>query len=167
MTFNYKKIIYYTLWIIGLAVIQSTLLQYAAILGVIPNLFVVFVVCAAIMSGSPMESAGIGLILGFLMDFMIGRIIGVNMLLLMYAGVFNGLLFQRILTGKFLGVFATVFVTSLVCAFLYYSMNFMMWGQGDLGYAFVWVMLIESAYSAIIAVPFYWLVKKGYRKNYV
>ena len=164
MKFNYQKFIYYFLWILGLSVIQSTLLQHISIFNVMPNLLVIFVIIAAIMSGSSLESAIVGVISGFLLDFMIGRTIGVNMLLLMYIGVFTGLLFKRILTRKYFGILATVFVTSLIYCFFYYVMNFTMWGQGNLLYAFTWVMLVETVYNTIICVPIFLLARKGYRK---
>ena len=163
MKFSYQKFIFYFLWVIALAVIQTTMLRPIQIFGVQPNLFVIFVVCAAILSSSAPESAIMGFVLGFLFDFLIGRTPGVSMLLLMYAGVLNGMLYKRILTGKYFGIITTVFVTSLLYSFLYYSMHFAMWGMGNFGYAFLRVMLVETVYNTIIAIPMFLLMRKGYR----
>jgi hypothetical protein len=86
------------------------------------------------------------------------------MLLLMYAGVLNGLVFKHLLVGKYFGMFITVFITSLAYYFLEYSMSFMIWGQGNFAYAFWRVMLVAAVYNAVICVPIYMLARKGYRR---
>ena len=164
MKFSYQKFIFYFLWIVVLAVIQSTFLRYVQIRNVTPQLFVIFVICAAILSGSAVEGGIVGVISGFLLDSMIGRAIGPNMLLLMYIGVFSGLVFQRVLTGKYFGILAIVFTASFAYSFLYYFMNFTMWRQGNLAYAFLWVMLIETVYNTVAFLPVYLLARKGYSR---
>jgi len=162
---TYYKFIYYFLWILGLAALQSTLLNHVRIFGVSPNLPVIFVVCVAILSGSPVESAIVGFVSGFLFDFMTGHSVGVSMLLLMYAGVLNGLIFKRILTRKYFGILATIFITSFAFYFLYYSMTFLIWGQGNLLYALTRVIIVGTVYNTIICVPIYSLAKRRYRQN--
>ena len=156
------KITYYTVWILALSVLQSTFLDYIKIMGIKPNLFLIFVVCAAMISGKAAEGAVIGFILGFLLDFMTGKTLGINMLLLMYVGLAVGLAFKMFLTGKYFAIIAAVFITSIAYCFLYYTMSFMMWGQGDFVYALINVLLPESLYNTAICVPVYMLAKKTY-----
>jgi len=161
---SYQKLIYYTIWILGIAVLQSTLLQHIQIFRIMPNLFIIFIVCAAMLSGSPKESAIIGIILGFLFDFLTGHSIGLSALLFMYAGVLNGLIFERVLSGKYFGILPTVFATSLLVGTLYYVLLFTMHGNGNFGYALTRVILVESVYNTLICVPFFLLARKGYRR---
>jgi len=162
---SYYKIIYYFLWILGLAVMQSTLLNYVRIFGVIPNLFLVFVISVAIMSGSPVESAIIGFISGFMLDSMTGHTIGPNMFLLMYAGVLNGIVFKRLIAGQYFGMFVTILLTSLAYYFLEYSLNFVIWGHANLGLEFLFVTLVATVYNAAVCVPLLLAAKKGFRKS--
>ena len=165
MKFNYPKFIYYFLWILILAAVQGTIAPGISAFGVTPNLFVVFIICVAMLSRNPFEPAVAGFILGFVFDFMVGHRVGVGMLIMMYIGVFSGLLFEKILTGKYFGILPVAFAASFLFAFLYYVMNFAFWGQGNFGYAVLRVMLPESVYNTLLCVPFYWLAKKFYRRT--
>ena len=157
------KITYYVIWILGLSLAQTTVLDYARIMGVKPNLFLVFIVCVALISAKPWESSVVGFVLGFLLDFMTGKSMGLNMLLFMYVGVVAGLLFERLLTNKYFGIISIVFIASVIYSFLYYSMSFMMWGEGNFWYEFVRIMLPEAVYSTVICVPLYRLARRTYR----
>ena len=85
------------------------------------------------------------------------------MLILMYAGVLNGLIFKRLLTGKYFGLLAPIFITSIAYYFLYYVMVFLIWGQGNLVHGITHVMLIAAVYNTLICVPIYLLTKKWYK----
>jgi len=159
MKFSYQKFIYYFLWILILAALQGTVAPAISIFRVTPNFLVIFIVCAAILSRNPFEPAVAGFILGFLFDFMVGHRIGVGMLLMMYAGVFNGLMFKRLLTGKYFGILPVVFGASFLFALMYFVLNF---GFRQFGYAFLLVMLPEAMYNTLLCLPLYWLAKKTY-----
>jgi len=149
---------------LGIAVLQTTFISAVRVFGVVPNLFLIFVISVAILSGSATESAVVGFISGFVLDSMTGHLIGPNILFLMYAGVLNAIAFQRFLAGKYLGLFVTVLFTSLIYYFLEYSLNFQISIGGDMFYAFFRVMLPATVYNAIVCVPMFRLAKKWYRR---
>jgi len=162
---SYYKFIYYFLWILLLAVTQSTALDVIRIAGVVPNLFLIFVISVAILSGSPTESAIIGVISGFMLDTMSGGTFGINMLLLMYAGVLNGIIFKRLLAGQYFGMIVTILGTSVMYYFLEFSMSFAIFGYASLGWDFLLVSLGATLYNAIVSVPLYLLARKWYRQT--
>ena len=89
-----QKLVFYTFFIIIFLLLQTTLLGYARVYDVAPNLLVVLVIVAAFMRGS-VEGAAVGFFAGFAMDLMFGRTLGFYALLGIYLGVAAGRRFAR------------------------------------------------------------------------
>ena len=153
------KVTYYTVWILFLTVAQSTLINIVQIYGIKPNVFLIFVVFTA-MFGGITHATVIGFVSGFIFDFLSGKTLGVSMLLFMYMGAASGFIFQKVLTNKYSVIILVIFGVSIIYGFLFYTMNFMIWGEGSLLYAMLRVIIPETIYNTAICIPFYLIVRK-------
>ncbi|MDD4493615.1 MAG: rod shape-determining protein MreD [Eubacteriales bacterium] len=112
----------YAFLAVFLIVMQTTVFDYIKIFGVKPNLMLVFIVCSALIGGET-EGAVIGLILGFALDMVSGKLLGFNALLGMYTGLAIGVTNKRIYKDNLLVITAAIFLTTLVYEWLVYLLN--------------------------------------------
>lgn len=158
------RLFIYSLCIIILLAVQSTLLGYFEIWGVKPNLILVLVVCAALLNGE-LEGAVIGLIAGFSVDVFSGRVLGFNSLLLMYAGIGVGLANRHIYRENYLVVTAVTFLSTVI----YESAVFLLRvfpGNEDITllYPFSRIILPEAVYNCVVSIfIFAFMIKLNYK----
>lgn len=159
---KFIKILFYVLWLFLIAVLQPTLIRSIGIFGISPNLFLVFIVAASMIKGKK-TGAICGFVYGLVFDLLIGRMIGVNALLYMYAGLFAGLLCERFIRGTGCAVAAVlVFAISLICGIIYYVVYNMVWGDMGFWLAIIRVVLPECVYSAILSFVIYRPTEKSF-----
>ncbi len=166
---KFLNLLFYVIWLFLIAVLQPTLIYAIEIMSITPNLFLIFVICTAMTRGKK-TGAICGAVFGLVFDLLTGRMIGVNSILYMYAGLFAGLLCERFISGSGSTVAAAlVFVMSLLCGLLYYIAYSMAWGDIGFFIALVRVILPESIYCAILGFVLYLpivksfgLIKRGY-----
>jgi rod shape-determining protein MreD len=89
-----RVIVVFTLDILLLGLLQTTLLSRLDILGSSPDLLLVFSILAGYMFGVR-DGLIVGLSAGFMRDMLAGRAIGLGMLLLMYAAILAAILFKH------------------------------------------------------------------------
>ncbi len=157
-----KKILFYTVWILLIAVLQPTLFRGIDIIGISPNSFLVFVAAAAFLRGKS-EGAVCGAICGLVFDLLAGRMIGVSVLIYMYAGFGVGLVRERYLSGA--GSITVAIVTlaaSVVCGIVYYIAYSMV--AGDIGFftALIRIVLPEALYTALLGLVLFIPVQKSF-----
>ncbi len=159
---KFINILFYAIWLFLIAVLQPTLISSIGIFGIAPNLFLVFIVAAAMIKGKK-TGAVCGFVYGLVFDLLVGRMIGVNALLYMYAGLFAGLLCERFISGTGCVVAAVlVFAISLVCGTIYYIVYNMVWGDMGFWLAIGRVILPEAVYSAILGFVVYRPTEKSF-----
>lgn len=154
--------VFYAVWLLILVIFQPTLVQSIGILGISPNIPLIFIVMTALLRGKK-EGAICGAIFGFVFDVMIGRLIGVSSLLFMYIGALAGLVSENILSDT--GVIATailIFVSNLIYASLYYIAYSMLWGDMGIITAVTRVILPESLYTAVFTMLFFFPIRKSF-----
>ena len=156
------NVLFYAIWLFVIAVLQPTLISSISVFGIAPNLFLVFVLVAAMIKGKK-TGAVCGFVYGLVFDFIIGRMIGVNALLYMYAGLFAGLLCERFISGTG-SVAATVivFAISMISGIVYYIAYNMVWGGLGFWLAFTRVIILESLYSSVLCFVIYRLIEKSF-----
>ncbi len=154
--------VFYAVWLLILVIFQPTLVQSIGILGISPNIPLIFIVMTALFRGKK-EGAICGAIFGFVFDVMIGRLIGVSSLLFMYIGILTGIVSERIISDT--GVIASViliFISNLVYATLYYIAYSMMWGDMGIITAVTRVILPECLYTAVFAILLFFPIRKSF-----
>lgn len=146
-----KKFFFYFFFVILLLLLQTTILQYAAIRGVLPNLLLVFIISAALLRGN-VEGGVVGLFAGLAADMMFGSVFGFYALFGLYLGIIVGSLNKRMYRDNLLIAVFFTFVYSVAYESVIFIVNNIMSGDMNFLYAFSAVILPEAAYNSAIAV---------------
>lgn len=154
------KAFFYIAWYGVLIIVQSTLLSYAEVFNVKPDLLLVFVVLLCYFTDIK-KGALIGGVMGLFYDILIGRYIGLNTLLFMYSGVLVCMFNEKVLKQprliiSVLSVLVFSQITGLI-NFLVYSLAV---SKFEFTYLYMTKILIETIYNTIISIPMYLLIKK-------
>ncbi len=160
------RVLAYIAMIYLLLLFQTTVLESVRILGVKPNLLMLFIVSAALMRGS-VEGAILGFFTGLAQDLFFGRFPGLYSLLGMYLGFIVGSVDKRIYKENYLIiVFFSVVSTLIYESCGYYSDAFLRnigsEHRGVTGFLWVFrnVLLPESIYNGIVIIPIHALLMR-------
>ena len=138
-------------------VLQTTVWQEMAILGVTPDIAIIFTVSYGMMRGE-VEGAFFGLGAGFLMDLFSGVTFGVYALLGFVVGYISGKPFRDFFKDNFFLPFFIVLCITVIYQFVLYVVHFMFRGQLDFWFYVHAIILPTTVYTAVLAIPFYSLL---------
>jgi rod shape-determining protein MreD len=158
-----RKIFFYFFFIIFFLVLQTTLLQYVSIYGVIPNLLIVFTIVTAILRNST-EGAVVGFFTGLCIDMQFGSVIGFHALLGLYLGLAAGTISKRVYRENLMIVVFLTFVYSIAYEAAVYLINNIMNADIRIIFAFTNVILPEAIYNSAVSVLLFPLVLKAGRR---
>lgn len=143
-----------SLFVIINFVLQTTLLQYIQIRGVLPNTAVILIVSYALLRGST-EGAIVGLFAGLLQDIFFGTSVGYFALLNMLTGYFAGRSHHNFYRENYL----MPIMLCTMAVFLYectiYLTSFLFRGQLNFIYYLGKMILPETVYTAILTIVIY------------
>ncbi len=106
-----RPILIYTFYVIAFSIIQVTALRDVQILGERPDLTLVLAILTGYLFGIS-DGLAVGLAAGFLRDMLAGRVLGLGMLLLMYAAIIAQYLFRNFFRRKtWMGLLQVFFIT--------------------------------------------------------
>lgn len=154
------KILFYSFFILVIVLLQTTLLQYAAIYGITPNILVVFIIVTSLIRGN-VEGGIAGFFAGLAVDMMFGSVLGFYALMGFYLGIAAGSVNRRMFRDNLLVALFFTFVYSVLYETVIYIVNNIMSGEMELLYAVSRVILPEAVYNCVAAVLIYWLVMKA------
>ncbi|GHU76168.1 hypothetical protein FACS1894188_08290 [Clostridia bacterium] len=148
--------VFFVLIIINLT-LQSTILRSVSVFGISPDTQILIIVSYAILRGD-MEGAVFGFFAGLIRDMMFCTVIGEYALLGLLTGFLAGKPFRNFFReNDFLPLFlAGVLMIMHECG--YYFLTYLLQGETDFFYYFHRIILPETAYSVILAIPVYRLV---------
>ncbi len=155
-----KKNIYASAVTIIAYLIQITFLHYFEIGGVIPNMMVILVVCAALSESTMVRATIYGAVCGMLLDFSAETVFGINTLLCMYTAVICNLVAQKLFRGKFVVNILFVFIMSFVYEITYYALSFSMRESTNAMYDVIHVALPAAVYNMVLAMGIIFIMKK-------
>lgn len=155
-----KKFLFYFLFVSLLLLLQTTLLQYTAIYGVLPNLLAVFIIITALLRGN-VEGGAVGLFAGLAADMMFGSVFGFYALFGFYLGIVVGSLNKRMFRDNFLIAVFFTFVYSVAYESVIYIINNIMSIDMDFLYALTSIILPEAAYNSAVAIIIFPLMIKA------
>ncbi|MCL2189950.1 MAG: rod shape-determining protein MreD [Defluviitaleaceae bacterium] len=138
-------------------VLQTTVWQEMAILGVTPDTALIFIVSYGMMRGE-IEGALFGLGAGFLMDLFGGVYVGVYALLGFLVGYISGKPFRDFFKDNFFLPFFIVLFATVLYQLALYVINFMFRGQLDFWFYVHSIILPTTVYTAVLAIPLYSLL---------
>lgn len=154
------KATHHAVWLLVLAALQPTLLNYIKICGAKPNLFLIFIVIMALLSGKR-DGAVVGAAFGLMFDLLTGKMIGLHAVLYMYLGFFFGLMSENVLKKPtvIISALAVLIASPLTgCAeFLFRTFRV---AELPFFYSFMYTILPEMIYSTVFSIPVYWILKK-------
>ena len=143
-----------------LLLLQTTVLQYAAIRGVLPNLLLVLIISTALLRGN-VEGGVVGLFAGLAADMMFGSVIGFYALFGLFLGIIVGSLNKRMYRDNLLIAVFFTFVYSVAYESVIFIVNNIMSADMNFLYALTVIILPEAAYNSAIAVLLFPLMIKA------
>ncbi len=157
-----KNIIFYAVWLFILTIFQPTLIQWIALWGISPNMFLIFVIVTGFLKGKK-AGAICGAVFGLVFDLLVGRLIGISGILFMYIGFGVGIVTERFLssTGSVAAAVLT-FGLALLYAVGYYIAYSMSIGDMGLFYAVIRIILPECLYTAILSLVLFLPIRKSF-----
>lgn len=157
------KIFVYTVSLILLLVLQSTLLGYVEIYNVKPNLLVIYIVCVALLRGN-IEGAAVGFFAGLMQDMAFGKLLGFYCLLGFYLGLTVGSVNRRLYRENYLVVVFFTFVATILYEAAVHILSNIMTSGLDILMPLTFKILPEAAYNSVVSILIFTLVIKVNRK---
>lgn len=155
-------VIFYAVWLAILVIIQPTAVQWISVFGISPDMFIVFVICAALNRGK-IHGSVCGFVFGLALDFMTGRMIGISAILYMYAGFAAGILKESFISSESrLGTAAFVLASSFVCSAVYMAAYSAAYGSPGFLYGVCGTVIPKAVYSAAAAFVFAPLIRRSF-----
>lgn len=161
-----KKILTILLLIVIFLIIylvQSNFFSWFNLAGVMPNLFIIFVLIIGLFSG---EERGItfGIIFGISLDFFIGKNVGISGIMLGIIGFLGGYLNRNFSKDSRVTMIIMIILTTLLYEIGSYLFNsFINDASIPIG-ILIKLLIIESFYNTVITIILYPLiVKLGYQ----
>ncbi|NLK87278.1 MAG: rod shape-determining protein MreD [Clostridiaceae bacterium] len=158
-----RKILFYFFFIILFLVLQTTLVRFVSIYGVIPNLLIVFTIVTAVLRNST-EGSAVGFFTGLCIDMQFGSVLGFYALLGLYLGMAAGTISKRVYRENLMIVVFLTFVYSIAYEAAVYLIYNLMNADIQIVYAFTNVILPEALYNCVISILLFPLVLKAGRK---
>lgn len=155
-------VVFYLVWLLIISVLQPTVMGWIEIFGITPDMFLIFVVCAGLLRGM-WDGAICGFVFGLVLDLIIGRMIGLNAALYMYAGLITGVLKDKYINSDSAvtnGVF--VLGSTLVCGLLHFIAYNMAWDNIGFFMALIRIIIPKAIYTAAISFILYVPMKKSF-----
>ncbi len=154
------KAVMHGFFLLLFSIIQPTWLSGIEIVGVKPNLFLIYIILICSFCGRT-EGTAIGLIFGFVLDMLTGRLWGLNALLGMLLGFCVSYFYKNVLRhSNVLISMLFVLFSSLFYEIIYYFIAYLTVDNVSFGAMLVKIILPECVYNLVFAVPIYWLIKK-------
>ena len=151
-----KKFLTY-LTLIILTVMQTTLFPHLRIMGVIPNLVLVFVVCHS-MYADPVPATVFAIAAGLIFDVYQASNIGFNSIMMMYVGLGLSCLTSGYVKSNIFTVLICVGVTTLLYEGIYAFLLYFIFGNVTAGT--MWsVASFEALYNMAAAAALMWWAK--------
>lgn len=148
-----KKHLIYSAVFLLVYIIEAAPHKFLTFFGTTPDLIIICVVLYAIFEG---EKAGaiLGLVIGLLCDVQ-SKIIGFNAIQFMILGYITGVLMQRLLRRNVITSISLCIACTFLSSMLTYIFFFLLWGDRNFIFAFLYIILLKAALSIPFSALFY------------
>ncbi len=147
------------IFILLMAVLQTTVLRGLEVFHVIPNLLFITVVCYSLRRGD-YSAMVVGVACGLILDVTGGRAVGINTLLCTYAAFFCVRVSSSLFNNNVFVSMVFVLLLSIPYELLIYLFYFVIWGRGALGYALLCKILPAVVYNFLFTIVLYPAVRR-------
>ncbi len=142
--------------------LQANFFSWFNIAGIMPNLFVIFVLFVGLF-GTKTMGAIYGLIVGLLLDFVIGTKVGIYSIGLGLIGFLAAVFDKNFSKDSRMTIMVMGMVATAIFEVLIYLLNYVFLATNVELFAFVKILLIEIVYNLILTIILYPLIQKfGY-----
>lgn len=160
-----KKVLIHISLIITFIVIyllQSFFFSHFTIAGIMPNMFVIFMMFIGLYMGRTMGTI-YGIMAGILIDFWVGKNIGLTSVALALIGIISGALEKTLSKDSRI----TVLLMGVICTIIYeialYFLQFIVLGINVEILNFIKILLIETIYNILLIIILYPIINNvGY-----
>lgn len=135
-------------------VLQSTLFQYIEIINIKPNTSILLIISYAILRGD-LEGSIVGFFCGLLQDILFGRYVGLYALLGFFLGYFCGKPFKDFYRENYMIPLFLAAAGTVIYQSAFYFLSFLFAGKSNYLYFFNKVILPETVYTTVLAMPVY------------
>ncbi len=160
-----KKVLINIALIISFIIIyflQINLFSWFKIAGVMPNLFIIFVLFIGLFI-SRIAGMTYGIGCGIMLDLFIGRKVGITAIMLGIVGLIGGIFDKNFSKESRITIIIMVIVSSLVYEIGAYLIGCVIYGYSVEIVSFIKILLIEVIYNILITIVLYPLIQKfGY-----
>ncbi len=147
-------------------VIQSSLLPFLIVNGIIPDLLLIMVVCLAFLWGEK-KAVAVGLMAGFIQDIFFGPSLGFFCLAKMLAALIAGLTSYEIYRDQIIGPMLTVFFVTFLHEITVFYLTGFFWGNTvSLITAIEQLFLPRAVYHFVLMMFFYPLFYRAEQKKF-
>ena len=157
-----KVVINVILILIALIILQANFFSWFTIAGIMPNLFVILELFIGLFSRKSM-GAIYGIIIGMLLDSIIGTKIGINAIGLGLVGFLAAVFDKNFSKDSRMTIMVMVMVATASFETLIYIINYMVLATNVEILNFIKILAIEVIYNVILTIILYPLIQKfGY-----
>lgn len=153
------KFLHHGIWLLIAALLQVTLLESIAVLGVSPNLFLIFTVLIGFLCGR-LQGIVAGMIFGLVYDIIIGRFIGTSMLSFLIIGYFSAVFSDRYYAQPSLYIFSLMAVAATFIEGIIYLVPNSIVYNTNIFKALFKLILPGSIYNGLLIIPVTFIINK-------
>lgn len=139
-------------------ILHSNLFSWFKIAGVMPNLFVIFILFIGLYS-SKITGITYGIIIGLLLDLFIGKKVGITAIMLGIVAIV-GVIFDKNFSKENR---VTLIIMVMVCTIIFevgsYFLSYIIYSNSIQIWPFIQILLIECLYNALLTIILYPLIQ--------
>ena len=140
--------------------LQANFFNWFTIAGIKPNLFVIYVLIIGLFAGK-WNGLVLGLLFGFYIDIVNGRLVGISAILLGLIGFFAEYMYKNISNDNKVTIILIVVVNTFLFEFLSYMFSIWKLSVTAEFLEFAKILAIEIFYNALITIIFYPIIQKS------
>ena len=143
-----------------LYILQTNLFDWFTIAGVMPNLFVIFIIFIGLFGSKTMGTI-YGLVIGLFLDLVIGARVGVNCIGLGLIGFLAMIFDKNFSKDSRMTIMVMVMVATVIFEVVVYLINYILVAVNIELVNFIKILAIETAYNVILTIILYPLIQKA------
>ena len=139
--------------------LQENFFSWFNISGIMPNLFVIYILFLGLFLGK-IYGVSFGIIFGLLLDFFVGKRLGINAITYGAIGLLGGLLTKNFSKDSRLTIMLIAAGATFVFEILSYIMQIVVFNIPIEVFRFLKIVIIETIFNSILIIIIYPLINK-------
>lgn len=153
----FKRFLVWSIFAVISYLFQSNILQYIALAGVVPNLFIILIVSISYMRGQN-EAMAVAVVCGLLVDCTYGDVIGLYTLFYLIIAFLNGFFHLIYYDEDYTIPLILIGVSDFLFNFLCYLSDFLLRNRLHFFYYLKNIILPELVYTVLVSIVVYKLL---------